>query len=205
MAGRNQKLIEARKHLSGNDRALGKVIQEVGDCRFRLEKNRFAMLVRSVTSQQLSTKVARTINSRLMDLVDQKLYPETVQRLSIKKIRTAGLSERKAECLKALSKSILKGEIPLENIGRLENEEVISRLTVVKGIGEWTAHMFLIFSLGRFDVVPQGDYGVRAAIQRIYKLDELPGKKQVHEIAENWHPNPSIASWYCWRFLELKD
>jgi DNA-3-methyladenine glycosylase II len=204
MKNRNQNILAGMDHLTRNDRQLSKVINNVGEFKIRLDKNRFRMLVRSVVSQQLSTKVAKTINIRLNDLVDNQLTPDSIQSLSIKDIRSVGLSERKAVCILSLAGHIAQNDIPLRNIGRLSNEEIISRLTIVKGIGEWTAQMFLMFSLGRLDVLPHGDLGVRTGIQKIYSLDELPGKEIIHEIAENWHPYSSIASWYCWKYLDLE-
>ena len=205
MNKRNQNIIHGMDHLTKNDKKLRQVIRNVGPFKIKLEKNRFAMLVRSVASQQLSTKVARTIYGRLNELVQQNLTPISIDALSVTSIRSAGLSERKAQCIKSLASHILEEEIPLQNIGRFNNEEIITRLTIVKGIGEWTAQMFLIFSLGRLDVLPHGDLGVRSGIQKIYSLDELPGKQIIYEIAECWHPYAGIACWYCWRYLELEN
>lgn len=204
MKNRQQQIIEGMDHLVRNDRQMSKVINQVGEFKVRLERNRFGMLVRSVVYQQLSTKVANTINRRLKELLEGQLTPESIRACTLKDLRSVGLSERKAECILSLADHTTKGEIPLKNIGRLSNEEIISRLTIVKGIGEWTAQMFLIFSLGRLNVLPHGDLGVRSGIRKIYQLDELPDKETVHEIAENWHPYSTIASWYCWRYLELE-
>jgi DNA-3-methyladenine glycosylase II len=120
----------------------------------------------------------------------------------VDELRLAGLSRQKASYLVDLATHVFEGRLNLNRIGRLSDDAVIESLIEVKGIGVWTAQMFLIFSLGRLDVLPHGDLGVRMAIQRLYGLDELPDRETCHRIAEPWRPYASIAAWYCWRSLE---
>ena len=118
-------------------------------------------------------------------------------------LRAVGLSKQKATYIRDLAERVAAGTLPLRQLARLSNDNVIEALIQVKGIGEWTAHMFLIFSLGRLDVMPHGDYGVRSAIQKLYGLNALPDSATCHRIAEPWQPYASIAAWYCWRSLEF--
>ena len=193
------------QHLSANDRVLRSVIDAVGPFTLRVERKRFAMLVRSIISQQISTGAARSIRRRLEELVaPQELTEASIGRLSADELRTAGVSPQKAGYLIDLAQKVSSGGVNLSRIGRLSNESVIQELTKVKGIGRWTAQMFLIFSLGRLDVFPHDDLGVRTAIRELYGFDELPDKEQCLAIARPWSPYESVASWYCWRSIELK-
>ncbi len=137
-------------------------------------------------------------------LSDEGLNAESIARLTETQLRSVGLSRQKASYLLDLAQKTLDGTVRLNGIGRLGDEAVIEMLTRVKGIGRWTAQMFLIFSLGRPDVLPVDDLGVRAAIKDLYALDELPDKKTCLEIATPWRPYATIGSWYCWRSLDLK-
>lgn len=132
------------------------------------------------------------------------LTETSVQRLSADELCAVGISPQKAVYLADLAQKVANGDIPLNRIGRLSNEAVVSELTKVKGIGRWTAQMFLIFSLGRLDVFPHEDLGIRSAIRNLYGFDELPDKAQCIEIARPWAPYESVASWYCWRSLDLQ-
>lgn len=195
----------ALKHLRARDRVLRGVIDSVGPFTLRVERKRFAMLVRSIISQQISTGAARSIRRRLEGLVaPHELTDASIGRLSAAELRTAGVSPQKAGYLIDLAKQVNDGGVNLSRIGRLSNEGVIQELTQVKGIGRWTAQMFLIFSLGRLDVFPHDDLGVRTAIRDLYEFDELPDKEQCLEIALPWSPYESVASWYCWRLIDLK-
>ena len=170
----------------------------------RLETNRFAALAQSILSQQISVHAARAIRARLLKLTEPEgLSPTNIQRLRPAQLRAAGISATKASYLKDLAVHVTSRRLELNRIGRSRDGNVIQQLTAVKGIGVWTAQMFLIFSLGRLDVFPHDDYGVRAALQRLYGLAELPDKKTSFEIAEPWAPYRTIASWYCWRSHEL--
>lgn len=187
------------------DRALRKVIDAVGPFNLRPTRDRFSVLVRAIISQQISTAAARNIRGRLEALLEpEELTPENLADLDLTELRSVGLSRQKAAYLLDLAQKTLDGIVDLKKIGRLSDEAVIEMLTQVKGIGRWTAEMFLIFSLGRLDVLPVDDLGVRSAIKNLYGLDELPNKKTCIELAASWRPYASIASWYCWRSADLK-
>jgi DNA-3-methyladenine glycosylase II len=195
----------AVKHLRRADPVLKEVIRKAGPFTMKLRNDRFQSLVVAILSQQISGKAALAIRKKLLDRVGGKkgLRPEIVAALKMKELRACGLSKQKATYILDLAKRVHKGTLPLQRIARMSDVEVIEALVEVKGIGEWTAHMFLIFSLGRLDVMPHGDYGVRVAIQKMYGLDELPNRETCHRIAEPWRPYASIAAWYCWRSLEF--
>ena len=180
------------------------VIRQVGPCGLRLSRDRFQMLVRSILSQQISGHAARAIRERLEALVaPEPLTPQNLAALSAEQLRAVGISAQKGAYLLSLAQKVRDGELRLQTLGRLADEAVIEQLVQVKGIGVWTAQMFLIFSLGRPDVFPCDDLGVRQAIRKLYGLAELPDKETSTKIALRWRPYASIASWYCWRSLEL--
>ena len=180
------------------------VIDAVGPFTLRLERDRFAMLIRSIISQQISTSAARSIRSRLQELAGPEgLKSANVAQFTVDELRSVGLSPQKASYIADLARKVNDGAVALRQIGRLSDERIVEQLTQVKGIGRWTAQMFLIFSLGRLDVFPYGDLGVRAAIRDRYGLAELPDKQTAHAIAVRWRPYASVASWYCWRALDL--
>ncbi|MGE3316989.1 MAG: DNA-3-methyladenine glycosylase [Planctomycetaceae bacterium] len=194
----------ALRHLKSADPVLGELIRRVGPFRLRTQSDRFAILVRSIISQQISGKAADSIRRKLeARIAPGKLSAENIHRLTIEELRAVGLSPQKASYLTDLADQIVAGSVQLRTIGRLPDEAVIEQLTQVKGIGRWTAQMFLIFSLGRMDVFPHDDLGIRSAIRRYYKLGELPDKQTSLRIAEPWRPYASIASWYCWRGCEI--
>jgi DNA-3-methyladenine glycosylase II len=178
----------------------------VGPCSLRLERDGFRMLVRSIISQQISVHAARTIRTRVEALLKpKKLTAANLARLSVEDLRAAGVSAQKSAYLRDLAGKVLSGEVRLRRLERLADEEVIQELIQVKGIGVWTAQMFLIFSLGRPDVVPLADLGIRAALQKLYGLPERPDKQTSERIALSWKPYSSLASWYCWRSHEVNS
>ncbi len=180
------------------------IIKRVGVCTLKPERDHFQTLVRSIVSQQISTAAARTILQRVVDHVQpHKISPETMAQLDLQTLRTLGVSQQKASYVIDLTDHVVSGRLNLKTIKRHSDAEVIALLTQVKGIGVWTAHMFMIFSLGRLDVLPVGDLGIRNAIQRAYELDELPKQGDIERIAQPWRPYASLASWYLWRSLEL--
>ena len=182
------------------------VIGKAGPFTLRLHRNRFRALVFSIIGQQISGKAAAAIRSRLVEyLKPQQISAESIARLTTEQLRSVGLSQQKAGYLLDLTGRVANGNLRLSRMARMKDEQVIEALTEVKGIGVWTAQMFLIFSLGRLDVFPHDDLGVRMAIRNLYGLDELPNKDTSHRIAAPWRPYASIASWYCWRSLEFKD
>jgi DNA-3-methyladenine glycosylase II len=157
-------------------------------------------LVRSIISQQISTKAARAIGGRLQKILG-RFQPKRILDATDEQLREAGLSRGKQRSMRDLADKCASGTIPLKKLRDLEDEAVIEALTQVHGIGPWTAEMFLIFSLGRLDVLPVGDYGLRAGVQKHYGLDELPKKDALHELAASWAPYRSIGTWYIWRSL----
>jgi DNA-3-methyladenine glycosylase II len=195
----------AARHLRRSDPIMRGLIEQIGPFQLKLERNRFWMLVRSIISQQLSTSAARTIRGRIEVLHGLgRITAERFRELSATQLRAAGLSTQKAAYVADLTEAALTGRINLRKIARKTDEQVIEELVRVKGIGRWTAQMFLIFSLGRLDVFPHDDLGVRAAIRNLYGLTELPDKERSNEIASLWRPYASVASWYCWRSFDLK-
>ena len=194
----------ARRHLRAADPVMKAIIDAVGPYTLRFERDRFAMLVRSIISQQISTSAARAIRKRLQDVAGPAgLTADNLARFSLDELRSVGLSPQKAAYVADLSAKVNDGTVDLRRIGRLPDEQVVEQLIQVKGIGRWTAQMFLIFSLGRPDVFPHGDLGVRTAIRDRYGLAELPDKATSHAIAAPWRPWASVAGWYCWRSLDL--
>lgn len=202
----NKELLKAIKHLKKNDKILAKVIERVGKCTLKPQNNSFQSIVDAIISQQLSMTAATAIFNRLVEYFRPKKFPspEDILRTSEDDLRKIGISKAKITCLKDLSTKMINKEIHLDNFKDLSDEQIIKELTQVKGIGIWTAHMFLIFSLGRMNVLPTEDLGIRKGIQRLYKLKKLPDRNKIGQISEekNWSPYNSIASWYIWRSLE---
>lgn len=196
---------EAAAVLSRNDPVLKAVIASVGICTITPHTDYYRELVDSIISQQLSVKAAATIFRRFLDLFEGIFpVPEAILEKSIEELRTAGLSAAKANYIRDLAQHILDGIVQLEKLDTLSNEAIITELTAVKGIGEWTAHMFLMFCMGRTDVLPHGDLGIRNGVQKLYHLGAVPSPAGVVKIAQdnNWHPYESIASWYVWKSLD---
>ena len=199
MAAYADLLAEAQRHLAC-DPHLAPLLTRVGPCSLKPDPNGFGVLVRAVISQLISTSAARTISTRLAEaLGKRKVTPEAILALPEETIRAAGLSRTKTHAIRDLASRITSGVLPMARLKKLPDEEVSAHLTAVRGIGPWTAHMFLIFGLGRPDVFPVGDMGLRAAVQEHYGLAELPGSAELHERAEAWRPFRSIATWYMWR------
>jgi DNA-3-methyladenine glycosylase II len=165
----------------------------------------FEALARAIVFQQLSTKAASTIYGRLEQAAGGRISPEAIQQLSVPEMRQAGLSKQKIGYIRDLAEHAISGKLDFAMLPAMEDEEVIVALTDIKGIGVWTAHMFLIFALRRPNVLPVGDLGVRMAIKQLYKKRKLPLAKDIEKLAKSWHPYCSFASWYLWRSLELKD
>jgi DNA-3-methyladenine glycosylase II len=196
---------KARRHLRSADPIMKAIIDAVGPFTLGLERNRFRMLVCSIISQQISGSAAASIIRRLRTLAGPGgLKAANLARFSIAELRSVGLSPQKASYVTDLVKKVNDGAVNLWQIGRLSDEQVIAQLIQVKGIGRWTAQMFLIFSLGRLDVFPHDDLGVRSAIRDNYGLADLPDKEAALKIAKPWRPFSSIASWYCRQSLDLE-
>ena len=196
---------EVQRHFRRADPLLARVIEQVGPCTLKPRRDRFKILVRSILSQQISVAAARTIRSRLEQAVaPDGIRPEAIARFSVEELRAVGISRQKAGYLLDLSQKCRDGTVRLARIGRMADEQVIDELVQVKGIGRWSAQMFLIFALNRHDVFPHDDLGVRSALARLYRLGELPDRDACQAIGFRWRPYSSIGSWYCWRFLELQ-
>lgn len=195
---------EALTHLHASDPVLSRVIAQVGPCLLPRRTRRYAMLVGSIISQQISTKAADAILRRLRGAVaPNELRPELVAALSEETLQAAGLSAQKRRYLRDLTEKVLTGQVRPHRLHHLSDEEVIAELTSVKGIGVWTAQMFLIFALNRPNVFPYDDLGIRNAIRNLYGLKTTPDKKQAHQIFARWAPYATVATWYCWRSLEF--
>ncbi|MEK7594291.1 MAG: DNA-3-methyladenine glycosylase [Patescibacteria group bacterium] len=195
----------AAKHLSSSNSKLSPVIKQVGLCTIEPHKNYYWELIDSIISQQLSVKAARTIEGRFQALFEEEFpAPQAILAKSVEELRTAGLSNAKALYIRDLAQHILDGKLEFDKFDDLDNVTIITELTAVKGIGEWTAHMFLMFCMGRLDILPTGDLGIRNGIKKLYGLPEVPTPSQVTEIAakNNWHPYESVASWYIWQSLD---
>jgi DNA-3-methyladenine glycosylase II len=174
----------------------------IGPCTLQQNTDRFRVLVQSIISQQISTKAAASIRSRLMEMLGPGgLTPAQILRARDSKLRAAGLSASKARYLRDLAKKVHQQIVLLDTLHGFTDEEIIDHLIPVKGIGRWTAQMFLIFSLGRLDVLPVDDLGLRVSVQRQYGLAEPPGRALLAELAEPWRPYRTIATWYFWRSL----
>jgi DNA-3-methyladenine glycosylase II len=193
---------KAQRHLARRDPVLKKLVRLIGPCSLRHNPNRFGALVQSIISQQISTKAAASIRQRLeQTLGPDGFTPARILATSEKALRAAGLSNSKMRYLSDLSEKVRQECVCLATIHELPDDEVIARLLPVKGIGPWTAQMFLIFSLGRLDVLPVDDLGLRVGVQRQYGLSELPNRARLAEIAEPWRPYRTVATWYFWRSL----
>ena len=191
----------ALDHLK-SDAVLAAIIERVGEYRIAYRKPQFETLVRSIVFQQLNGAAARTIFDRFKQAAGGELTPESILKMRLPKLRKCGLSKQKIAYIRDLAQRTTKGEVNFAALPAMSDAEVIATLTQIKGIGDWTAHMFLIFALQRPNVLPIGDLGVRIAIRKAYRKRKLPSPKQMEKIAKGWHPYCSVASWYLWRSLD---
>jgi DNA-3-methyladenine glycosylase II len=191
-------------HLKKVDPILGGIIERVGPYRINYDEPAFASLAEAIVYQQLHGKAAATIFKRLTDLAGLPLTPGGVLKLSEEQMRAVGLSKQKLSYLRDLAAKTQAGELDFLKLPDLPDEEVIKHLTQVKGIGVWTAHMFLMFSLRRTDVLPTGDLGIQMAVKKYYRKRKLPKPKDMEKIAKCWSPYRSVACWYLWRSLDIK-
>ena len=190
-------------HLKKADPILSSVIQRVGRYGIQYREPSFETLVRSIVYQQLSGKVAAVIFNRLLAVVPGgKLTPEGILKLTPARMRKAGLSKQKTAYIRDLARKTARGALKFDALQDMPDDAVIEHLTQVKGIGVWTAHMFLIFALQRPDILPTGDLGIRVAIRKMYGLADLPHPKHIEQMAVRWRPYCSVATWYLWRSLE---
>ena len=195
---------KAVNHLKKSDPVLRAIIKRVGPCRMEFGVPEFCSLAEAIFYQQLNGKAAVTIFKRFAALAGEPLTPEGILKLSDEQLRSVGLSKQKSAYLKDLAAKTAAGLLDFARLPELSDEEVIQHLTQVKGVGVWTAHMFLMFSLRRPNVLPTGDYGVQAAIRKHYKKRKLPKPKDMEKIAKAWEPYRSVACWYMWRSLDIK-
>ncbi len=188
------------------DPKLAKIIKQVGPYNVRISRNRYQSLVEAIVTQQLAGSAAKSIIKRFRNLYDSS-FPKPVDVINTHhtKLHATGLSRMKVSYIKELSFKIENKEVNLRTISKLNDDEVIDMLTKVKGIGRWTAEMFLIFSLGRQDVLPVGDLGLKKGMQLVYSLNELPDEKRIEKIAIKWRPYRTVATWYLWKSLKKFD
>jgi DNA-3-methyladenine glycosylase II len=204
-AGSGSKYRKAISHLKKTDPVMAEVITCVGACKAdpRTDGSHFDAVMRSIIFQQLSGQAAGTIHRRFQGLYGgRNPKPAELARTPDEKLRAIGLSRQKSAYLKDLAVRVLAGECAIESLHELSDEEIIAALTAVKGIGRWTAQMFLMFRLGRPDVLPELDLGIQKAIRRAYRLRKHPTPERVRKIGAKWAPYRTVASWYLWRLLD---
>jgi DNA-3-methyladenine glycosylase II len=198
---------EAIQHLSRADKVMGRLIRQIGPCAWKPDRrpSPFQALVRAVTYQQLNGIAAKTIFGRVKALYPGKPFPTPEDLLATpdEMLRGAGLSRAKVASIKDIAAKTVAGVVPTSRaIARMENEIIIERLTSIRGVGQWTVEMLLMFKLGRTDVLPATDFGVRKGFSVAYKLKDLPAPKDLLAHGERWRPYRSYAAWYLWRALD---
>jgi DNA-3-methyladenine glycosylase II len=195
----------ARRSLRRRDPVLGAVIRRVGPCEIEARGDPYRALVRSVIYQQLAGAAAGAIAARLRARYGGRIpRPEILATARLPDLRRVGLSRQKADTIRSVARAFAQGNLDNRALRRMSDDEVVAAVTRIKGIGEWTAHMLLMFSLGSPDVLPVGDYGVRKGAMGLYGLDALPNRRELEFIAEPWRPYRSVASWYLWRVTDVQ-
>ncbi len=197
-----KKLQLAQAALGKADPILKKIIRRYGVCTLKPHRDYFHTLVCSIISQQISVKAAESIERKLLSTIGGSFDPKRLARLTTARFRQAGVSPQKMGYLKDLSRRWITGEVEHSRFARLSDEEVIAELVKVKGIGRWTAEMFLIFSLCRLDVLPVADLGFQRAVKLAYGIKKMPAERALKRLGESWRPYRSVATWYLWRSLE---
>lgn len=194
------------KHIYNNDPALAEIIESAGECNISRKKDYYHAMLRSIIGQQLSVKAGDAIESKFFLFFKNNPSPENIIIVRDLQLRELGLSWAKVKYVKDLSEKILSGEVHFKGLDKKNDQQIMDELTKVKGVGSWTVHMFLIFTLSRLDVLPASDLGIRKAVRNIYKLRKLPDEKKINAVSKknNWAPYNSIASWYLWRSLDIK-
>lgn len=203
----NQLAAKAATYLAQHDEKLAPVIAQYGLCTIRPHTNYYQELIDSIISQQLSVKAAAAIEQRFRDLFGGEFpSPEQILTKNLEELRAIGLSYAKGRYLQDLADRIMNGSVQFDHLDALDNAAIAAELTAVKGIGEWTAHMFLMFCMGRSDVLPVGDLGIRNGVGKLYGLGGAASPDDIRRIAaeNHWHPYESIASWYIWQSLDNK-
>lgn len=194
----------AINHLKKSDPVIREIIERVGPYRIEYGDPVFHSLAEAIVYQQLNGKAALSIFKRFAALAGEPLTPEGIMKVTDQQMRSAGLSKQKISYLRDLAERTHRGELNFARLGEQSDDKVIEHLTQVKGIGVWTAHMFLMFSLRRPNVLPTGDFGVKMAMKKHYKKRKPPNPKQMEKIAKCWEPYRSVACWYLWRSLDIK-
>jgi DNA-3-methyladenine glycosylase II len=201
-----KRLVEASEQLAALDPVMRAMHERLGPAdlrRGRPRREHVAELARAILYQQLAGRAAAAIHGRFAALFDGEApTPEAVLALPVDRLRGAGLSASKTASVRDLAEKVLDGSVQLDRIARLPDDEIVRELTLVRGIGPWTAEMFLIFQLGRLDVWPIGDYGVRKGYALLYGLASPPDPKDLAPLGDRFRPNRSVAAWYCWRAAE---
>jgi DNA-3-methyladenine glycosylase II len=195
---------KAINHLKKSDPVLSAIIERVGACRMEFGPPEFHSLAEAIVYQQLNGKAAVTIFKRFATLAGDPVTPEGILRLTDAELRSVGLSKQKSSYLKDMAQRASRGELDFSRLPEMSDDDVIKHLTQVKGVGVWTAHMFLMFTLRRPNVLPTGDYGIQLAIKKYYKKRKMPRPEQMEKIAKAWEPYRSVACWYLWRSLDIK-
>lgn len=195
---------KALLHLKKSDPVLAEIIERVGAYKCRYDVPEFQSVAQAIVYQQLHGKAAATIFGRLVALAGDPLTPQGILKLSVEQMRSVGLSKQKLSYVRDLAERTERGELDFARLPELTDDEVIACLTQVKGIGVWTAHMFLMFALKRPNVLPVGDFGIQSAMRKHYKKRKLLKPKQMEKIAKCWEPYRSVACWYLWRSLDVK-
>ena len=191
-------------HLKNSDPVLRAIIESVGPCRMEYGEPTFHSLAESILYQQLNGKAAETILGRFTQAAGDPLTPDGILKLSEQQMRAVGLSKQKSSYLRDLAEKTQSGALDFEKLADMTEADIIEHLTQVKGVGVWTAHMFLMFTMRRPDVLPTGDYGIQVAIKKHYRKRKLPKPKDMEKIAKAWSPYRSVACWYLWRSLDIK-
>lgn len=194
---------DGARHVASADPKMAELIAQVGAITLPRRRGRYESLVRAIIAQQLSTAAARTIFERVRQRAGAPLTPQRLAQVDDATLLSCGLSRAKLASVRDLTDRCVSRRLQLERVSRLPDAEVISRLTEVRGIGVWSAEMFLIFVMTRPDVLPVTDLGIRKGFQKIYRMRELPDRARMEKIASKWRPYRTVGSWYLWRSLEL--
>lgn len=191
-------------HLKNADPIMRAIIERVGPCKMEYGEPSFHSLAESILYQQLNGKAAFTIFKRFTDAAGAPLTPQGILKLTEEQMRAVGLSRQKSAYLRDLAAKTQSGLLNFDKLLDMAEADVIEHLTQVKGVGVWTAHMFLMFTMRRPDVLPTGDYGIQVAMKKYYRKRKLPKPKDMEKIAKVWSPYRSIACWYLWKSLDIK-
>lgn len=195
---------KALLHLKKSDPVLRSIIERIGPCKMQFGEPAFHSLAEAIVYQQLNGKAAATIYKRFAAIAGDPLMPAGILKLKPEQMRSVGLSKQKTSYLFDMAERAHRGELDFLQLPKMTDDEVIAHLTQVKGVGIWTAHMFLMFTLRRPNILPTGDYGVRVAMKKAYKKRKLPKPDVMERIARSWEPYRSVACWYLWQSLDVK-